>query len=251
MNPEELLAAWHVQQTAFIEFRDQRVRAMLEMLAAVHPGDRSLRVLDLGCGPGSLCDAVADRFPDAEVVGIDRDPILLRLGRETNRHGERMRLLDLDLTDPGWIDEVGQERFDAVVSATALHWLGPDKLAGLYVTLPQVLNPGAVFLNADHLYFDGATEPFLKGVAEAQRERFRLAALESGAMTWEAWWEAARSVPGWEAEAKQWEERWSDKSPTVKVSLEFHLSALRAAGFVETTHIFRWFDDVLVYARLP
>ena len=101
MNPEELLAAWHVQQTAFIEFRDQRVRAMLEMLAAVHPGDRSLRVLDLGCGPGSLCDAVADRFPEAEVVGVDRDPILLRLGRETNRHGERMRLLDIDLADPG------------------------------------------------------------------------------------------------------------------------------------------------------
>ena len=157
MNPEELLAAWHVQQTAFIEFRDQRVRAMLEMLAAVHPGDRSLRVLDLGCGPGSLCDAVADRFPEAEVVGVDRDPILLRLGRETNRHGERMRLLDIDLADPGWISKVGQERFDAVVSATALHWLSPDKLAGLYVALPQVLNPGAVFLNADHLYFDGAT----------------------------------------------------------------------------------------------
>jgi hypothetical protein len=251
MTPEELLAAWHVQQTAFIEFRDQRVKAMLEMLAAAHPEDRPLRVLDLGCGPGSLCDAVADRFPDAEVVGVDRDPILLRLGRETNRHGERMRLLDLDLAAPGWVHEVGQERFDAVVSATALHWLNPDKLAGLYVTLPQVLNPGAVFLNADHLYFDGATEPFLKGVAEEQREKFRLAAIDSGAMTWEAWWEAARSVPGWEAEAKEWEERWSDKSPTVKVSLEFHLSALRAAGFVETTHIFRWFDDVVVFARLP
>ena len=251
MTPEELLAAWHIQQTAFIEFRDQRVKAMLEMLAAAHPEDRPLRVLDLGCGPGSLCDAVADRFPDAEVVGVDRDPILLRLGRETNRHGERMRLLDLDLAAPGWVHEVGQERFDAVVSATALHWLNPDKLAGLYVTLPQVLNPGAVFLNADHLYFDGVTEPFLKGVAEEQREKFRLAAIDSGAMTWEAWWEAARSVPGWEAEAKEWEERWSDKSPTVKVSLEFHLSALRAAGFVETTHIFRWFDDVVVFARLP
>ena len=116
MTPEELLAAWHIQQTAFIEFRDQRVKAMLEMLAAAHPEDRPLRVLDLGCGPGSLCDAVADRFPDAEVVGLDRDPILLRLGRETNRYGERMRLLDLDLADPGWIHEVGRERFDAVVS---------------------------------------------------------------------------------------------------------------------------------------
>ena len=87
MSPEELLAAWHAQQTAFIEFRDQRVRAMLEVLAAVKPQDRPLRVLDLVCGPGSLCDAVADRFPDAEVVGVDRDPILLRLGRDTNRHG--------------------------------------------------------------------------------------------------------------------------------------------------------------------
>ena len=37
MTPEELLAAWHIQQTAFIEFRDQRVKAMLEMLAAAHP----------------------------------------------------------------------------------------------------------------------------------------------------------------------------------------------------------------------
>ena len=159
MTPEELLAAWHIQQTAFIEFREQRVKAMLEMLAAAHPEDRPLRVLDLGCGPGSLCDAVADRFPDAEVVGLDRDPILLRLGRETNRHGERMRLLDLDLADPGWIHEVGRERFDAVVSATALHWLSPDKLAGLYVALPQVLNPGAAFYKARLMRRMGADQP--------------------------------------------------------------------------------------------
>ena len=251
MSPEELLAAWHAQQTAFIEFRDQRVRAMLEVLAAVKPQDRPLRVLDLGCGPGSLCDAVADRFPDAEVVGVDRDPILLRLGRDTNRHGERMRLVDLDQADPGWAQQLGPERFDAAVSATALHWLSPAELAALYVALPQVLNPGGVFLNADHLYFDDTAESFLREVAETERERFRLSAIEAGAMTWDAWWDAARSMPGWEAEAREWERRWADKSPTVKVSLEFHLSALRAAGFVETSHIYRWFDDVVVFARLP
>ena len=115
MNPEELLAAWHIQQTAFIEFRDQRVKAMLEMLAAAHPEGRPLRVLDLGCGPGSLCDAVADRFPDAEVVGVDRDPILLRLGRETNRHGERMRLLDLDLAAPGRVELLDHQQIPDVL----------------------------------------------------------------------------------------------------------------------------------------
>lgn len=250
MTPQELLAAWHRQQTAFIEFRDQRVRAMLEVLGALQLEGRPLRVLDLGCGPGSLGEAIADRFPDAEVVGLDRDPILLRLGRETNRHGERVRLLDVDLTDPGWTQQVGATRYDAVVSATALHWLSPADLVRLYGALPQVLNPGAVFLNADHLGYDPVTEPVIRALAEQERERHRLASVEAGAMTWEDWWEAARSMPGWEEEACAWEERWADKTVNVKVSLDFHLTALETAGFVEPGHIFRWFDDVVVYARL-
>ncbi|MDO5092802.1 MAG: class I SAM-dependent methyltransferase [Propionibacteriaceae bacterium] len=251
MTPDELLAAWHVQQTAFIEFRDQRVRAMLDVLAASQPKDRGLRVLDLGCGPGSLGEAIATRFADAQVVGLDRDPILLRLGRETNRHGERVRLLEVDLTDPAWITQVGEEKFDAAVSATALHWLSPDSLVRLYGQLPQVLNPGAVFLNADHLGYDPVTQPFLRAFAEQEREKFRVAAVDAGAMTWDDWWEAARSLPGWEAEVRAWEQRWADKSSVVKVSLAFHLTVLQTAGFVELTHIFRWFDDVVVYARLP
>lgn len=251
MTPEELLAAWHVQQTAFIEFRNQRVRAMLDVLAAAQPEDRGLRVLDLGCGPGSLGEAIADRFEDAQVVGLDRDPILLRLGRETNRHGERVRLLDVDLTDPVWTTQVGEGRFDAVVSATALHWMSPEDLVRLYGELPQVLNPGAVFMNADHLGYDRVTEPSLRAIAEQEREKFRAAAVDAGAMTWEDWWEAARSLPGWEPEVRAWEQRWADKTSNVKVSLAFHLTALQTAGFVEPTHIFRWFDDVVVYARLP
>jgi ftsJ-like methyltransferase len=250
MTPEQLLTSWHAQQTAFIEFRDLRVRAMLEAIRALHV-EEGLRVLDLGCGPGSLCDAVAEAFPEAEVVGIDRDPILLRLGRETNRHGERVQLLDVDLTDPQWTKQVGERKFDAVVSATALHWLSPDDLVRLYLSLPEVLNPGAVFLNADHLSYDSETQTFLREVSESDRERFRLSELERGVMTWEAWWDAARSQPGWEAETQEWERRWKDKTAPVKVSLDFHLDALRAAGFAETGHIYRWFDDVVVFARLP
>ena len=251
MTPEELLAAWHLQQTAFIEFRDQRVRAMLEVLAAIRPEMAPMRVLDLGCGPGSLGDAIAERFADAQVVGLDRDPILLRLGNETNRHGDRVRLLDVDLTDPAWVAQVGEEKFDAVVSATALHWLNPADLVRLYGELPQVLNPGAVFLNADHLGYDRVTQPFIRDVAEQERERFRLSAVDAGAMTWEDWWEVARALPGWERQAQLWEERWAEKTINVKVSLDFHLTALQAAGFVELSHVFQWFDDVVVYARLP
>ena len=251
MTPEELLATWNAQQTAFMEFRDLRVRAMLEVLAASQPEDRPLRVLDLACGPGCLGAAVAERFPDAQVVGVDRDPILLRLGRETNRYPDRVSLLDADLTDPDLAGVLGHQRFDAAVSATALHWLQPDELVSLYLRLPQLLSPGAVFLNADHLLYDAMSHPFLSGLSEAERERFRVASVKAGAMTWDDWWRTARSQPGWEAESQLWQERWATKSVTVKVSLDFHRNALRAAGFTEAAPVFRWFDDVVTFARLP
>lgn len=251
MTPDDLVAAWHLQQTAFIEFRDLRVRAMLEVLVALEPVRPGLRILDLGCGPGSLGFAVAKRFPAAEIVGVDRDPILLRLGRETNRFGSRVQFLDLDLTDPSWVQGVGEQPFDAVVSATALHWLDPDQLVRLYCSLPQVLVPGAVFLNADHLYYQSKAQGFIKQVAESEREQFRQTALGRGAMSWDAWWEAARAMPGWEAEVREWDARWASKHETVKVSTEFHLRALETAGFESATQIYQWFDDRVVFARLP
>lgn len=35
------------------------------------------RFLDLACGPGALTARVLRRFPDAEVTGVDTDPLLL------------------------------------------------------------------------------------------------------------------------------------------------------------------------------
>ena len=44
--------------------------------------------------------------------------------------------------------------FDAVISATALHWLSPEHLAELYRRLASVVCSGGVFLNADHVASD-------------------------------------------------------------------------------------------------
>ncbi|MDN5915253.1 MAG: class I SAM-dependent methyltransferase [Pseudonocardia sp.] len=41
------------------------------------------RLLDLACGPGSLARRAVRRFPGAEVVGVDFDPVMLELARRT------------------------------------------------------------------------------------------------------------------------------------------------------------------------
>nr|WP_252860284.1 class I SAM-dependent methyltransferase [Corynebacterium ulcerans] len=167
MTPQELLAAWHEQQTAFIEHRDLRTRTIIDVLKARY-ADTPITVLDLACGPGSLGAEILRELPSATIIGVDRDPVLLRLGTETNQFGERLRFIDADLTDSHWIEQLLATDFDAVISATALHWFEPDQLSRLYLDLTQVVKPGAIFMNADHLLYDAhhsptlATPPFLR-----------------------------------------------------------------------------------------
>jgi hypothetical protein len=62
------------------------------------------------------------------------------------------------------------EPVDAVVSATALHWLGRDQLASLYEDVPRVLRTGGIFLNADHV---GSSHSQVQREWERHRETMR------------------------------------------------------------------------------
>ena len=51
-------------------FGDERSRPFVDLLARVRAQSPQL-VVDLGCGPGELTATLADRWPDAEVRGVD------------------------------------------------------------------------------------------------------------------------------------------------------------------------------------
>ncbi|EPH06856.1 hypothetical protein HMPREF1531_00458 [Propionibacterium sp. oral taxon 192 str. F0372] len=251
MTPDQLLEAWHDQQTAFIEFREMRTRTMVRVLAHLQSGlDHPIRVLDLACGPASLATEVLAAIPGASAVGVDRDPILLRLAKETNQFGERLQIVDADITDPTLPEQLGGRIFDAAISATALHWLDPGELVSLYQHLPRMLVDGGVFLNADHLYYDQRTQAGLDALAVSLRDSFQVNHMEQGAMSWDDWWQAATTMPGWEKDAQRRQQVWANDHPTVKVSTGFHLAALQAAGFIETDQIYQWFDDRIIFGRL-
>jgi trans-aconitate methyltransferase len=91
-------------------------------LLAPQPGER---ILDLGCGDGTLTAEIAAR--GARVTGIDASPELIAAARAK---GIDARLADArNLTF--------EAEFDAVFSNAALHWMGePDRvLAGVHRAL--------------------------------------------------------------------------------------------------------------------
>lgn len=55
---------------AYLLFSDERARPFFELLARV-PAEEPAYVVDLGCGPGTLTAALAQRWPSARVEGID------------------------------------------------------------------------------------------------------------------------------------------------------------------------------------
>jgi ubiquinone/menaquinone biosynthesis C-methylase UbiE len=108
------------------------------------------RVLDLGCGDAILLATVLQAFPDATGVGVDFSPLMLEQARaRLKAFGKRATTVEADLGTPEWRVVAGP--FDAVVTGFAIHHLTDARKRALYEEIHCLLNPGGVFLNAEHV----------------------------------------------------------------------------------------------------
>jgi SAM-dependent methyltransferase len=239
------LQRWDAQQERYVPDREERFRVVIDVVASV-AGDGPASVVDLGCGPGSLSQRLADALPEVQVVGVDADPLLLGLGRANTN--PRVRLIEANLAVPGWPDATGLPGpWDAAVSSTALHWLSPADLGQLYRVLARNLRPGGVFVNADNL---GLGSPGLDTIADAVRAaRTRRVGTQDNE-DWAAWWQALRT----DDELAPLIDARSDASIAHSgengLTVWQHAELLRQAGFAEAGPVWQFGDDhVLVAVR--
>lgn len=106
------------------------------------------RVLDLGTGDGRLLAMLQADRPDMRGVGVDCSEVMLTAARERFAGDGRIELVEHDLVDPL---PAALGRFDAVVSSMAIHHLEDDRKRSLYAEIFEVLEPGGVFANFEHV----------------------------------------------------------------------------------------------------
>jgi len=110
------MANWN--PTTYARFEAERRRPVEDLIARLPP-NAYRRIVDLGCGAGQSTTALATRFPEAEVVGIDNSEAMLASARQRS---PRLRFAFGDLAT--WSNGGA----DLVFSNAALHW-APNHIA--------------------------------------------------------------------------------------------------------------------------
>ncbi|MDJ1135529.1 class I SAM-dependent methyltransferase [Streptomyces iconiensis] len=251
-NWQEWQDSWDRQQEWYLPDREERFRVMLDMTEAlVGPAPR---VLDLACGTGSISDRLLKRLPGATAVGVDRDPALLAIARGHFEGDARVQFVSADLSGADWVGALpGGKPFDAVLTATALHWMTTEPLRALYGQVAGVVREGGVFMNADHMPEESTprVNAAVHLFEDARQERART----GGSLDWGGWWKALAADPALREVA---EERFAlfgnpaelqhghDHNDEEFQSPAWHAATLREAGFAEARSVWASPTDALV-----
>lgn len=150
----------------YLQFGNARARPFADLTSRVPADDPDL-VVDLGCGPGSLTRSLAQRWPGAEVLGVDSSAEMVeRAVSDGATPGLRFEVGDLREWEP-------DRRVDVLVSNATLQWV-PGHL-DLLPRLIAAVRPGGWFAFQVPGNFGEPSHTEIAALRETPRWRGRLA----------------------------------------------------------------------------
>jgi trans-aconitate 2-methyltransferase len=145
----------------YVQFGDYRDRPFFDLTGRVH-ADRPVQVVDLGCGPGNLTATLAERWPAADVVGLDSSAQMLAKAAAVADSTPSLRFELMDIAD--WIPS---DQADVVVSNAALQWVaGHQDMMRKWLA---VLHPGSWFAMQVPGNFNAPSHALMRGLAGSPR----------------------------------------------------------------------------------
>jgi ubiquinone/menaquinone biosynthesis C-methylase UbiE len=157
--------------TPFFDFiqkyivRDVRYKSLLIEQANIQPG---YKVLDLGCGTGTLALMAKKAQPKADVIGLDADPQMLEMAVEKSASQNIEVKFDVGFTDKLPYPDAS---FDRVLSSIMIHHLKTPEKEQTAREVFRVLKPGGELHIIDFgkpvTWYGRLLGPFLHGFEEA------------------------------------------------------------------------------------
>lgn len=93
------MSSWDAAQ--YLKFGAQRTQPSRDLAARI-PLEQPRKIIDIGCGPGNSTEVLRQRFPQADILGVDSSPEMIRAAAQA--HPEmRFQLCDAG-TELGTLD---------------------------------------------------------------------------------------------------------------------------------------------------
>jgi ubiquinone/menaquinone biosynthesis C-methylase UbiE len=106
------------------------------------------RILDVGCGTGSLAIRLKKTAPDVEVIGVDPDPVVIARARQKSKKAGVSINWRVGFLTPALCEEIGQA--SKVVSSLLLHQTPLEEKSNILSAVRTVLEPGGTLYIADY-----------------------------------------------------------------------------------------------------
>ncbi len=180
----ERCEAWERMHRLYFPDYDQRWDLVCEAVRDRVRSRPASAVLDLGCGPGTLTRRLHALLPQARVVGVDADPLLIDLAQRAASPAAGPVFHVARVGDPDGDAVLRSEGpFGAIVSSAFMHYFDDDALRSLHRTLRSLLHTDGVLVTAERFAAETPVvgeEPSTAGDA------------------WEYWWgQTRRLFPSW------------------------------------------------------
>lgn len=130
-------------------------RGAFHYLDQHHPNFRPKRILDIGCAIGSSTVPYADKFPEAEIHGIDVGAPLLRYGHaRAEAMGKRIHFSQQNGERTNFPDG----HFDLVVTHAVAHETSSKAIRNLLKETYRLLAPGGLSYHTERKFFQGLSD---------------------------------------------------------------------------------------------
>ena len=122
-------------------------KEMINALISSTPfnSDDSIKVMDLGCGTGTITKLLKDKFPNAKITCLDLAENMIEMAKIKLRQYNDINYIIGDFYNFNF-----PEKYDIILSSLALHHLlTDDDKKEFYSKIYEALNSNGIFLNAD------------------------------------------------------------------------------------------------------
>lgn len=153
------------------DYERRKYERTIAALADRRPPGAVESILDLGCGNGAATKLIADRYPDADVVGVDIAETALETARE------RAPEATYERADIGEFVRRTDRTFDAVVDLECLCYLAADHSVTEFIefadALRGILAPDGWFVST-HVHMPRGDEVTIEQAGTARTVRTAL-----------------------------------------------------------------------------